>query len=326
MLKNRLLNAIIIGFLLTNPTAVVKAAYGTTAVNDSAPVVITPAQWSATGMFEVSAPTVNVFDAIDAKKPAFILYKGMQIQGQNLIDKDGSKWLQVKFGSKNYFILAVDPYGTKVMPVNDLSISSVKEETGAIKDEYGILNQPHHFAIKLVKEAGAVGRLETYEKTDTGYVFRNSYDVKYRKEGPKTTYGDLKSPGGPVIRYVYRTTKTSRGGIEDGQRFGGYKVSFPMPHDALPYLESGKMSPQEYNKIPAINEKNGIFSPQPHSRLGADIVIHTDIWGSLGCITLKNGDMANLFEKDLVTENDKELIPLIIYDENIVAPAQGQLF
>lgn len=327
MLKKRIFIAIIIGFLLINPTTGTNAAYGPSyEIDTNGFLVDTSTQWDVTGFFEVSAPTVKVFNSLTAEKSTFILYKGMRIQSQDIVDKDDVKWIETKFGSKTYFIHAVETDGTtNVIPVNTLSISTVMEKTPVIKDYYGILDQPHRFAIKLVKEAGAKGRLETYEKTDQGYVFRKSYQVRYRKEGPKSIYGDLKSPGGPVIRYVYRTTNTSRGGVEAGQSFGGYKVSYPMPHDALPDLQAGIMSPQQYNKIPAINEKNGVFSPQPHSRLGADIVIHTDVWGSLGCIIMKNEDMADLYLKDLVTKNDKEIIPLVIYDENVVAPAEGQL-
>lgn len=320
MLKNRILMAIIIGFLLVNPTAVTKAAYGTVSE-------VAPSQWNKVGSFKVSAQTVKVYDSLEAKKSTFILYKGMRVKSQNIIDKDGVKWLQSKFGVKNYFIPAVEADGkTNVIPVGDVSIATVKEETVAIQDEYGILDQTHRFAIKLVKEEGSKGRLETYEKTEDGYVFRNSYQVDYPKDGPKSIYGDLKTVGGPVVRYVYRTTKTSRGGKDAGQSFGGYKISYPMPHDALPYLQNGTMTVQAYNNIPAINEKNGVFTPHPHSKLGADLVIHTDVWGSLGCIILKNDEMADLFLRDLVTENDKEIIPLVIYDENVVAPAEGQLF
>lgn len=330
MLKKRILIAIIISFLLINQTNIIKAAPITASETDGpVTLAVAPVQWNETGSFEVSAPTVNVFDSSEAKKSVFILYKGMQFKSQKIVDKDGVKWLQTKFGSKNYFIHAVEADGkTNVTPVGTVSIASVKEETGAIKDEYGILDQPHRFVIKLVKEAGAKGsgRLETYEKTDNGYIFRNSYQVRYPKVGPKSIYGDLKTVGGPVIRYVYRTTNTSRGGSSAGKSFGGYKISYPMPHDALPYLQNGTMSVQAYNNIPAINEKNGVFTPHPHSQLGADLVIHTDVWGSLGCIIMKNDDMAKLYLKDIVTENNKEIIPLVIYDENVVAPAEGQLF
>jgi len=60
--------------------------------------------------------------------------------------------------------------------------------------------------------------------------------------------------------------------------------------------------------------------------LGADILIHTKRWGSAGCVNVENEEMSYLYNEDLVTENDKEIIPLIIYDEEVVAPPMGQLF
>jgi len=195
-------------------------------------------------------------------------------------------------------------------------------------DLYGILSEPHRFAVKQVKEPGAKGRLETYEKTETGeYVLRNTYDVTYRKDGPKAIYGDLKSPGGPVIRYIYRTTRTGMGGRNKaGKAFGAFKVSYPLPYDALPYQQNGEMSLAQFNKIPAINRIDGILYPHPRGMLGADIVIHTQLKGSLGCLNIANEEMYRLYNEDLVSENDTEIIPLVIYDEDVTAPAVGQLF
>lgn len=328
MLKQRILIAIIIGYLVINPTIFTKNTYVTASEMDEiVSFELTTSEWDKTGLFVVSAGTVKAYDSMVLTKPKFTLYKGMQFQSQNIIDKDGVKFIQAKFGNKNYFIPAIQDGGNaNVTPVGIYNIASISEETGAIKDYYGILDQPHTYAIKLVKEKGAKGRLETYEKTDEGYVFRKSYQVKYPKEGPKVIYGDLKTVGGPVVRYVYRTTNTSRGGSSAGKSFGGYKISYPMPHDALPYLEKGTMTVQSYNNIPALNVKNGVYTPHPQGKLGADLVIHTDVWGSLGCIIMKNDQMANLYLKDLVTVNDKEIIPLIVYDENVVAPSEGQLF
>lgn len=223
-------------------------------------------------------------------------------------------------------LLLVTPLQMQFRPVHAEGASA--EYNYATVDPYGILAEPHHFAVKLVKEPGAKGMLETYEKTETGeYVLRNTYPVTYRKEGPKTKYGDLKSPGGPVIRYIYRTTRTGMGGRNKaGETFGAYKVSYPMPYDALPYLQDGKMSLAQFNKIPAINRIDGILYPHPRGMLGADIVIHTKVKGSLGCINIENEEMARFYNEDLVTENDKEIIPLIIYDEDVVAPWVGQIF
>lgn len=328
MLKQRILIAIIIGYLVINPTIFTKNTYVTASEMDKRVTFeLAISNWDKTGLFEVSAGTVKVYDSTVLTKPKFTLYKGMQFQSQDIIDKDGVKFIQTKFGNKSYFIPALNEVGTtSVRPVGIYNIASVSEETGTIKDYYGILDLPHTYAIKLVKEKGAKGRLETYEKTEDGYLFRNSYQVKYPKEGPKVIYGDLKTVGGPVVRYVYRTTNTSRGGSSAGKYFGGYKISYPMPHDALPYLQKGTMNIQSYNNIPAISVKNGVYTPHPRGKLGADLVIHTDIWGSLGCIIMKNDQMANLYLKDLVTVNDKEIIPLIVYDENVVAPTEGELF
>ena len=195
-----------------------------------------------------------------------------------------------------------------------------------IVDEYGIFDIPHQYAVKFVKYPGAQGRIETYKKEGDKYVMQHTYTTYYRKEGPKNKYGDLKSPGGNVVRYLYRTTNTGMGGWDkDGQSFGAYKVSYPMPHDARPLLESGKMSQAQFDKIPAINYISDRLYPHPPSMLGADIVLHTKTRGSRGCITIPNEAMSRMYHEDLVTENDKEIIPLIIYDEDIIAPPIGQL-
>ncbi|MBN2087237.1 hypothetical protein JW758_02725 [Candidatus Peregrinibacteria bacterium] len=205
-------------------------------------------------------------------------------------------------------------------------LESEVDYSSYIVDEYGILDLPHRYAVKFVKYPGAQGRIETYERVDSEYIMRNTYTTYYRKDGPKDRYGDLKSPGGNVVRYIYRTTNTGMGGWDkNGEPFGAYKVSFPMPHDARPLLESGQMSQAQFDKIPAINYINGRLYPHPASMLGADIVLHTKVRGSRGCITIPNEAMSQLYHEDLVTENDTEIIPFIIYDEDVIAPPIGQL-
>ncbi len=197
-----------------------------------------------------------------------------------------------------------------------------------IMDVYGILDQPHHYAVKLVKFEGAKGRLETYEKTEEGYRLKNVYAVTYSKEGRKSKYGDMKTVGGPYVRYMYRTIKSSMDGRDkDGNSFGVYKISYPMPHDALPYLMAGKMSKESFNQIPVIaKNSNGDLIPHPQGILGADILIHTAKKGSRGCINVENEAMSALYWNDLASENDRELIPLVIYDEDMEAPPTGSLF
>jgi len=173
--------------------------------------------------------------------------------------------------------------------------------------------------------------METYEKTDDGYRLRHIYPITYRKEGQKTRYGDLKSPGGNVVRYMYRTRRSGMNGWDkNGNPFGVYKISYPMPHDALPHLMAGRITEAQYNKIPAINWKgegeNRMLYPHPHSYMGADIVLHTARKGSRGCLNIENEQMSFFYHEDLVTENDKEIIPLVIYDEEVIAPPVGDLF
>ena len=43
------------------------------------------------------------------------------------------------------------------------------------------------------------------------------------------------------------------------------------------------------------------------------------------CIMVPNEAMSRLYHEDLVTENDQEIIPFIIYDEDVIAPPIGQL-
>ena len=160
---------------------------------------------------------------------------------------------------------------------------------------------------------------------------QHTYTTSYRKEGEKTKYSDLKSPGGKVIRYLYRTTRSGMNGRDkDGNKFGVYKVSYPMPHDALPHLLAGRINIHQYNKIPTINYQgsgeNRMLYPHPTSYMGANIVLHTKRKGSRGCINIPNEAMSRLYHEDLVTENDKEIIPFVIYDEDVIAPPIGQLF
>lgn len=111
--------------------------------------------------------------------------------------------------------------------------------------------------------------------------------------------------------------------------FGVFKVSFPMPHDLEPLLEKGLISQAQYDKIPVINyhgpEGSQMLMPHPASAVGADIVLHTARKGTLGCIIVENEAMSRLYHEDLVTENDQEIIPFVIYDEGVEAPPIGQL-
>lgn len=211
---------------------------------------------------------------------------------------------------------------TKAIYENSLEfLESNTDYSRYIVDEYGILDMPHQYAVKFVKYPGAQGRLETYKKEGDEYVMTNTYITYYRKDRPKDKYGDLKSPGGNVIRYLYRTTNTGMGGWnKEEESFGAYKVSYPMTHDARPSLESGKMSQAQFDKIQAINYINGHLYSHPHSMLGSDIVLHTKIKGSRGCITVPNEPMSRLYHEDLVTENDQEIIPFVTYDEDVIAP------
>jgi len=278
--------------------------------------------WTGPWTFSVSHSTVDVFGAPEADaQPQFQVYKNMRFDPTETVIKDGYKWF--KLGDKNFWVPAVEPDG-----IVNFEITPKQPE---IVDLYGILDQPHRYAVKMVKYPGAKGRMETYEKVDGEYIMRHTYTLTYRREGPKTNYGDLKSPGGNVIRYLYRTTKSSMNGWDkNGEKFGVYKVSFPMPHDALPHLMAGRITPYQYNKIPTINWKgegeNRMLYPHPPSYMGADIVLHTKRWGSRGCINIENEAMSYFYHHDIVTENDKEIIPLVIYDEDVIAPPIGELF
>ncbi len=249
-------------------------------------------------------------------KALFTVYPGMQIPVDEVKETPEGTWSSFAVGKTEYWIPGNQPLQNKP-----------GRTAHGIIDMYGILNQPHHYAVKLVKLPGAKGRLETYEKTENGYLLNNTYDVTYPKEGPKTIYGDLKTVGGPVVRYMYRTMQTGmKGRDEKGREFGAFKVSYPMPHDALPHLLNGHIGVGQYNNIPAINESSGVFAPHPHSLMGADIVIHTARKGSRGCIDVENEAMGVLYYDDLNAENDREIIPLVIYDENVQAPPTGDLF
>jgi hypothetical protein len=278
-------------------------------------------RWGLGQTFVVSSDQLPVYQEPEiGSKPGPSLYKGMTFVPSAEEDRDGVQWFKV--GTRSLWVPAEESGG-----IVNVAAEGAEAVAPKIVDLYGILDQPHRYAAKLVKLPDAKGRLETYEKTADGYKLRHTYDLTYRKDGPKEKYGDLKSPGGPVIRYLYRTTNSAMDGRDkEGQSFGVYKVSYPMPHDALPYLLSGKMTLAQYADIPAINRVNGKLYPQPQGMLGADILIHTVRWGSLGCFNIENEAMSSLYLEDLVTENDQEIIPLVIYDENVVAPPEGQLF
>lgn len=247
----------------------------------------------------------------------------MKLEPTDVVIENGYKWFKV--GDRNLWVPAVEPQGVvNVAPQED-------PHAPEIVDLYGIMDMPHRYAVKWVKYKGAQGRIETYKKVGDEYVMQHTYSIYYRKDGPKDRYGDLKSPGGSVIRYLYRTTRSGMNGRDKtGKSFGVYKVSFPMPHDAFPHLLAGHIGSAQYNKIPAINwqgsGKNRILVPHPDSYMGADIVLHTKKRGSRGCITVQNEMMSFLYNEDLVTENDKEIIPFIVYDEDVIAPAIGKLF
>ncbi len=200
-----------------------------------------------------------------------------------------------------------------------------------IVDRYGILEMPHRYAVKFVKYPGSLGRLETYEKVGDRYIMRHTYTADYPKEGTKSSPWDMKTVGGNVVRYIYRTTHSGMNGRDkNGESFGVYKVSFPMPHDVEPLIKAGKIPESYVNKIPIINyrgpEGNQMLYPHPESIVGANIVLHTARKGSRGCMMVENEAMSRLYHEDLITENDKEIIPLVIYDEDVIAPPIGELF
>lgn len=279
------------------------------------------AYWDEDSVFTVSAPTLPAYKNPSLEEKAqFDLYRGMAVEPLESKLINGVKWFKI---DGNFWVPAAEPMGK----VN----VTASEPSSQIIDLYGIMQQPHRYAVKMVKEPGAVGRMETYKKTENGYVLQHTYPIFYRKEGQKSRFGDLKSPGGNVIRYMYRTTKSGMNGWDkNGESFGVYKISYPMPHDALPHLEAGRISVAQYNKIPAINyvgnDDNKHLIPHPHSYMGADIVLHTKNKGSAGCINIENEAMSFFYHDDVVTENDKEIIPLIIYDEDVAAPPIGELF
>jgi hypothetical protein len=280
--------------------------------------------WGLDHTYRVASKTMLAFAVPDVNSGnKFTLYEGMQIDPNDVLVANGYKWFRI--GKSGYWVPAVEPQGITHLTPN------IDPSSAHIVDLYGIMDMPHRYAVKMVKYEGAQGRIETYEKVGNKYVMRHTYTLYYRKEGPKSVYYDLKSPGGPVIRYIYRTTRSRMNGWDKNrQHFGVYKVSYPMPHDALPHLLSGQISTEQYNKIPVINwqgeGENRMLYPHPSSYMGADIVLHTKRRGSRGCITIQNERMSYLYHHDLVTENDKELIPFVIYDENVIAPPIGQLF
>ena len=276
-------------------------------------------RWDINQTYTIESKDIPVFTDLNINaNPAFKLQKGMLVTPIESIDKEGYKWFKL---NDRYWIPAMEPGGIVNLSLNQ------NYNPKKIVDLYGILDQPHRYAVKMTKYPGAIAKIETYKKVGDEYILNEVYEASYRKDGPKAKYGDLKSPGGPVVRYLYRTTRSSMNGWDDeGRHFGVYKVSFPMPHDALPYLLNGKMSTYQYEKIPAINYHGDTLLPHPHSMLGADILIHTKAKGSLGCINIENEKMSDFYNKDIATENDKEIIPFIIYDEDVVAPPTGQLF
>ncbi len=280
----------------------------------------TISRWSIDQSYEVSAKTVTVYSgpSIDSN-PLFELHRGMDVEPTESRIESGYRWFRIT--ERNFWVPALEPGGVTNLVVKD------KTDLNYIEDYYGILEMPHSYAMKMVKEPGAVGRIETYRKVGLDYVLQNTYEISYRREGEKANYGDLKTIGGNVVRYMYRTTRSSMNGWDkDGEKFGVYKTSFPMPHDGLPHLLEGNIGTHQYNKLPTINQmSNGEFTPHPGSYMGADIVLHTKRKGSRGCINIENEAMGYLYHEDVVSELNTEIIPLVIYDEDVVAPPIGQL-
>ncbi len=277
-------------------------------------------RWSLGNTYEISSNTLTVYSQPDIhSQPAFHLYKGMDIKPSEIQNSDGYKWF--KLANKNYWVPALEPGGITHL------IIKTSTDANYIEDYYGVLEMPHNFAVKMVKYAGAKGHMEIYKKVGEEYALQSSYDISYRKDGEKDEYGDLKTVGGNVVRYMYRTTRSSMNGWDaSGDKFGVFKTSYPMPHDGLPHLLEGHISTYQYNKLPAINQhSNGEFYPHPGSYMGADIVLHTKRKGSRGCINIENEAMAYLYHEDMATELDREIIPLVIYDEDVIAPPIGQL-
>lgn len=223
--------------------------------------------------YEVSDDTLEVYSKpTTTARSLFVLYKGMDITPTETMFKDGYKWF--KFGPQNYWIVAVQPSGYT-------NVHRLNLNRSHIEDQYGILEQPHNYAVKMVKFAGATARIETYMKVNGEYKLRNTYTGSYPNDGPKDEYGDYKTVGGNVVRYLYRTTRTGMGGKDSrGNEFGAFKVSFPMPHDGYERLMKGTLTTYQYAKLPAINKRsNGDFFPHPGSNMGADIVLQTVSFG-----------------------------------------------
>lgn len=276
-------------------------------------------RWDLGNTYEISVPELTVYKEphLDSEE-LFTIYHGMEVHPSESVVVDGFKWFRIE--DRDYWIPAIEPGG-----IVNVTIQSADEEV--IKDYYGVLDMPHRYAVKMVKEPDAHGWIETYEKVGDEYVLRETYPVTYRKDGPKSRFGDLRTAGGTGIRYLFRTTRSSMNGWNsEGERFGVYKVSYPMPHDAYPQLLSGRLNLYQYNHIPVVNRtESGRLLPQPGSALGADIVLHTARKGSRGCINIENERMSHFYSEDIVTENDQEIIPFVIYDEDVVAPPVGQL-
>jgi hypothetical protein len=277
--------------------------------------------WDLGNSFKVSRQELPVYDLPKMKgSPLFRIYRGFTITPTEIINKDGYKWF--KFG-KDYYLPAIQPGGI-------INMTAITNQQDKIKDSYGFLEIPHQFAVKLVKEPGARGQVETYKKMKDGsYQLRKSYPVSYAREGIKSLFGDKKTVGGNVVRYMYRTKISTMNGWDSlGRHFGVYKIAYPLPHDALPHLLSGRIALGEYNEIPVISTtgNNGRLFRHPLGRMGGDIVLHTARKGSLGCINIENDAMSRFFHEDVTSREDYEIVPLVIYDEGVEAPELGKLF
>lgn len=269
--------------------------------------------------YEVINSSINVYSSPNEDaRILFKLYKDMDIFPSEFKQVDGEFWFRFEPG--NNWVMGRDKDDNSLLQEVDLNENH-------IEDYYGILNEPHRFALKMVKYPGATARLETYEKVGNDYIFKDSYEASYPKEGSKDTFGDLKTVGGRGIRYIYRTRRTGMGGRNlDGETFGAYKIAFPMPHDGYEKYLKGELNSYQVAKLPAINKNHrGEFYPHPHSNLGADIVLHTASKGSRGCVIVENEMMSHIYQNDLTSKHDTELIPFVIYDEDVIAPPLGQL-
>ena len=100
--------------------------------------------WADNGVFAVARQAIDIFGAPDIhSEPEFKIYRNMSFSPAETIIQNGYKWF--KLGNKNYWAPAVEPNGI----VN--FVAEPKSENRRILDLYGIMNQPHRYAVKMVK-------------------------------------------------------------------------------------------------------------------------------------------------------------------------------